>query len=303
MENTNNRQVEYWNREGATKTFTHPVNLDWLRKHLEPKARILDYGCGYGRVAALLSERGYQAIGVDAAVAMIEKVQNLYPHLSFQPITPPCVPFADGFFDAAVLFAVLTCIPNDDDQRAVIKELHRVVRPGGLLYVSDYWLQADDRNRQRYARDLEKYRTYGVFEVSKGIAVRHHSREWIEALFRRWLAEFETCVDTLAEGRSDPLSLVRAYVAAIGQTYRASNERSSVMLALLIQSENRLEQCRQWYHEQFTRMKLTSGKQQRLRLAFFAAEGVFMLRCFGFAKIGDEDWQAIFHGIESILLE
>jgi len=127
--------------------------------------------------------------------------------------------------------------------------------------------------------------------------------QMIEALFRRWLAEFETCMERFAEGRNDPRSLVQAYVAAIGQTYRAANERSSVMLALLMQSEGRLEQCRQWYQEQFDRMKLTSGKQQRLRLAFLAAEGAFMLRCFGFAEIGDKDWQTIFHNIESILLE
>lgn len=125
----------------------------------------------------------------------------------------------------------------------------------------------------------------------------------IEALFRRWLAEFETCVDVISEGRSDPPSLVRAYVAAIRQTYRADNERSSVMLAILMQSEGRLEQCRQWYHEQFTRMKLAGDKQQRLRLAFLAAEGAFMLRCFGFAKISEEHWQAIFHSIESVLLK
>lgn len=179
-------QIAYWNHEGATKTFTHPVNMDWLQEHLKPNARILDYGCGYGRVAAMLSQQGYRVIGVDSAAAMIEKARGLCPQLSFQQITPPHVPFDDSFFDAAVLFAVLTCIPADDDQRAVVNELHRVVRPGGLLYVSDYWLQADQRNCERYVRDLEKYRTYGAFEVSNGVAVRHHSREWIAELLRQW---------------------------------------------------------------------------------------------------------------------
>lgn len=72
----NEAQILYWNREGAAKTFTHPVNLDWLRKHLEPKTRILDFGCGYGRITALLSEQGYQVVGVDAAAAMIEKARH-----------------------------------------------------------------------------------------------------------------------------------------------------------------------------------------------------------------------------------
>jgi SAM-dependent methyltransferase len=182
----NEAQALYWNREGATKTFTHPVNLDWLQKHLEPKARILDYGCGYGRVTALLSEQGYQVVGVDAAAAMIEKARTLHPNLPFRQITPPVVPFPDGFFDAAALFAVLTCIPDDGDQIATINELQRVVRPGGLVYVSDYWLQRDKRNRDRYAQHERRCRTYGVFELSEGVAVRHHSREWIAELLHRW---------------------------------------------------------------------------------------------------------------------
>jgi SAM-dependent methyltransferase len=85
----------------------------------------------------MLSKQGYQVIGVDSAAAMIEKARGLCPQLCFQQIMPPSVPFNDRFFDAAVLFAVLTCIPADDDRRAVVNELHRVVRPGGLLYISD----------------------------------------------------------------------------------------------------------------------------------------------------------------------
>jgi SAM-dependent methyltransferase len=179
-------QARYWNQEGATKTFTHPVNLDWLRHRLKPGSRMLDYGCGYGRVAALLSEQGYQVAGVDASAAMVEKARGLYPWLSFQRIDPPRVPFPDDHFDAAVLFAVLTCVPEDNDQKDLIAELHRVVRPGGLLYVSDYWLQTDTRNRERYAASSGNFRTYGVFEVSSGVAVRHHSREWIGELLRSW---------------------------------------------------------------------------------------------------------------------
>ena len=48
------------------------------------------------------------------------------------------LPFADGQFDAVVLFAVLTCIADDAAQRDLIAELRRVLQPGGLLLVSDY---------------------------------------------------------------------------------------------------------------------------------------------------------------------
>jgi SAM-dependent methyltransferase len=178
--------ISYWNQQGTTKTFSHPLNMEWLGRNLKPNARILDYGCGYGRVVAMLYEEGYrEVVGVDAAGRMIEKARRLHPQLSFRQITPPSVPFPDGFFDAVVLFTVLTCIPADDDQRAVIAEVQRVTRRGGLLYISDLWLQSDERNRRRYAQ-FENRLPHGVFEVSEGVAVRHHSRHWIALLLREW---------------------------------------------------------------------------------------------------------------------
>src|SRR6185503_5142385 len=63
-----------------------------------------------------------------------------------------------------------------------IEEIDRVLRPGGLLYISDLWLQTDKRNRERYVRDQPKYGTYGVFDLPEGVTVRHHDPVWIETL-------------------------------------------------------------------------------------------------------------------------
>jgi ubiquinone/menaquinone biosynthesis C-methylase UbiE len=73
-------------------------------------------------------------------------------------------------------------VPTDDGQQAILKELHRVLRRGGLLYISDLWLQDDERNRTRYERDESKYGMYGVFDLPEGVTVRHHDPKWIETL-------------------------------------------------------------------------------------------------------------------------
>ena len=176
-------QLDYWNSAGTQKTFAHPLNLQRIREWLSHQSRILDFGCGYGRCLGELFNSGYRnLIGFDFSPAMIEAARTRFPEITFQATQPSILPLPDACVDGALLFSVLTCVPTDDGQRAVMGELHRVLRPGGLLYISDRWLQSDERNLARYARDEPKYRIYGVFDLPEGVTVRHHDPQWIETL-------------------------------------------------------------------------------------------------------------------------
>jgi SAM-dependent methyltransferase len=179
-----NSQVEYWNSTGTTKTFGHPVELAWL-DGLGHRARALDYGCGYGRLAGLLIERGFAVVeGVDVAERLIIRARAEQPAGRFAVLDdPPRLPYAEDAFDLVLLFAVLTCVPADAGQRELVAELHRVLRRGGLLYVSDLCLQSDQRNRSRYQQFAAKYGTYGVFETDDGAVCRHHTMDWLHRLF------------------------------------------------------------------------------------------------------------------------
>jgi SAM-dependent methyltransferase len=180
------QQLDYWNELGPAKTFNHPLNLERLAAYLTSHSRIVDIGCGYGRALGLLSEHGYRnLIGFDPAAAMIAAARGRYPGINFQELnTAPALPLEDDSVDAVLLFAVLTCVPTDDGQRALVHEIRRVLTPGGLLYISDLWLQTDERNQERYSRDASKYHAYGVFDLPEGVTVRHHDRLWIEELMR-----------------------------------------------------------------------------------------------------------------------
>ena len=176
-------QLKYWNTEGTQKCFQHPVNVERARQWLTSDSRILDYGCGYGRCLGELVRAGFRnLIGLDFSPAMITAARAQFPETSFEVVESSTVPLPDKCVDGALLFSVLTCVPTDDGQRALIGELRRVLRPGGLLYISDLWLQTDERNFARYARDEQKYGTYGVFDLPEGVTVRHHDSKWIETL-------------------------------------------------------------------------------------------------------------------------
>jgi SAM-dependent methyltransferase len=193
-------QVDYWNRVGPTKAFLHPVDLDRLRDLLTPTASIVDYGCGYGRVLRILSDHGYRNLaGFDPAPAMIDEARKRVPGARLGRLEPPRLPLPDLSADAVLLFAVLTCVPGDAGQRAIVGEIERVLRPDGLLYISDFLLQADQRNRARYELGAAKFGTYGVFELPEGVVVRHHAREWIQDLTKTFstVASEDLVVETM----------------------------------------------------------------------------------------------------------
>ncbi|GAA1937669.1 class I SAM-dependent methyltransferase [Kitasatospora viridis] len=181
--------LAYWDGIGATKTFTHPLAPDWLAE-LDRGARVLDYGCGYGRLMGELGSLGFTDVsGADLSPALVERGRGLLPGLRFDVLeAPPRLARPDAGLDLVLLFAVLTCVPDAGDQRAMIAELHRVLAPGGLLYVSDVLLQQDARNRTRYAAHAERSGApYGVFATGDGALVRHHEIGHLREL----LGEFE----------------------------------------------------------------------------------------------------------------
>jgi SAM-dependent methyltransferase len=184
MMNTDiDNQVDYWDGVSDEKEFTHPINIALLKKHLSTGGAILDFGCGYGRVTDELVRAGFANVtGADSSSGMIDRGRRTFPHLKLDVLPPSGIPYPDGSFDAILLVAVLTCIPTDDGQKALIASLSRLLRPQGLLYISDYLLQEDERNRQRYTAHADEFGTYGVFRLPEGAIVRHHPREWFDTL-------------------------------------------------------------------------------------------------------------------------
>jgi SAM-dependent methyltransferase len=179
---------QYWDSKAENQSFAHPLNPDWLEP-LPKTARILDYGCGYGRVVAELVAAGWpETVGLDFSPAMIDRGRREHPGLDLRCLSAPPLDEPAGSFDAVLVFAVLTAIPSDKDQDALMAELRRVLKPGGLLYVSDYPLQTDDRYLGRYAAGMARHGIYGVWDREDGGVFRHHPHERLDSL----LAGFDT---------------------------------------------------------------------------------------------------------------
>ncbi|MGE4301736.1 MAG: class I SAM-dependent methyltransferase [Victivallaceae bacterium] len=188
--------LKYWNSLPEDKEFTADFRLEAFAARVVRSAGILDVGCGYGRLLALLDGAGYTNIrGVDVSESLIRRGRALHPGLKMELQRPGELDFPDGGFDAAVLCAVLTCIPGDGDQQRLADEIFRVLRPGGVLYCNDFLLNDDERNLERYRCFEPRFGCYGVFELPGGATVRHHSEAHIRELFSGFLPDsFEQTV-------------------------------------------------------------------------------------------------------------
>ncbi|OUO94139.1 class I SAM-dependent methyltransferase [Cloacibacillus sp. An23] len=177
-------QQEYWNKAAETKQFTTPFQLEAFEKYVPRVASILDVGCGYGRTLDELYRAGWRdLIGIDFSEGMIQRGRDEYPYLDLRvKAEAERIDLPDESAGAVIVFAVLTCIRTDAEQERFIAEIRRVLRPGGILYVNDFLLNADERNAARYEKFKDKYGVYGVFELPEGAVCRHHDELWIKAL-------------------------------------------------------------------------------------------------------------------------
>jgi ubiquinone/menaquinone biosynthesis C-methylase UbiE len=92
------------------------------------RVRALDCGCGTGANLAMLRDFG-TAVGIDLTWAGLAFARERGERALAQA-TADALPFADATFDLVASFDMLQCVP-DAAERAAIREIHRVLRPGG----------------------------------------------------------------------------------------------------------------------------------------------------------------------------
>lgn len=158
--------ADTWAPVAKTIQFSLPVCIGDLARLLPTNARILDVGCGYGRIARELRNYGFtDVIGYDSSRSMIERGHREHPDLTLRLNVGTHLPEPDGAADAVVCCAVLTCIPDPMTRARMISEMERVLRPSGVAHVVEF---SESKDRRYNA---------GRFRSGLGIEMVHFTRE------------------------------------------------------------------------------------------------------------------------------
>jgi SAM-dependent methyltransferase len=136
-----------------------------LRGNIAPGMRVLDAGCGYGRNLVHLLREGCEVFALDQDADGVDHVRKLsaslqtgLPAENFQVGSIEQMPFPDDFADVVLSNSVLHFARDDRHFRAMLTELWRVVRPGGMLFC---------RLGSRIGMDFERIRG-NVFRIRDG---------------------------------------------------------------------------------------------------------------------------------------
>ena len=123
-------------------------------------ADVLDVGCGEGRFCRMLAARGARTLGIDPTKTLIEEARRRQPGGVFHEALAEALPLADASVDLVVSYVSLVDIP---DYRTAIREMARVVRPGGRVVVANltsfatattkFWARDEDGNKLHWTMD------------------------------------------------------------------------------------------------------------------------------------------------------
>lgn len=133
-----------------------------LFKYLPSEAKVLEAGCGVGHVVLAMRSKGYNCFGLDYAPEIIQVLKKEFPDIPFDQGDIRCLPYEDSSFDGYVSLGVIEHFTEGQEQ--MLREAARVVKPGGLLFVSVPALNAWRKQRCRLGL-YDKVGTEPFFEA------------------------------------------------------------------------------------------------------------------------------------------
>jgi 2-polyprenyl-3-methyl-5-hydroxy-6-metoxy-1,4-benzoquinol methylase len=164
------QHLKAWKDEYTRASWKGPYNIDAMKKYLSQGAKVLDIGCGSGKLFSPLQRAGYNVTGIDLSRMALMSIRSGGSLLQADIIN---LPFKDNTFDGAICYDVLQHLLIEERVKAV-EEIKRALMPGGLLFFEGF-----GKSDMRYGGTLVEENT---FRRDTGIIYHYFSEEELRSL-------------------------------------------------------------------------------------------------------------------------
>ena len=137
-----NPRCDIWDNMWTTRTIEQELEAcdiesppkDLFLTHLSKKDKIVEAGCGFGKWVIYLHRRGYNIVGIDNNELALSKLKEFDKTLQVELGDILSIKYPDNYFDAYISMGVIEHF--EEGPQNVLKEAYRVLKPGGLAFVS-----------------------------------------------------------------------------------------------------------------------------------------------------------------------
>jgi len=201
----------------ATRELRPAETLLLERHRRELSGRVLELGCGAGRLTGHLAEISREVHGVDLSPAMVDYCRRTYPNADFTVgDLRDLSAFASGSLEVVVAPFNVIDVLDDSERRRVLREIARVLAEPGLLIFSSHNLHYAP-SIARPTR-IEERTPRGVARSLRGLLRRVRNRRRLAPLQRRE-RDYAVLVD-----EAHDFSLLHYYIARDAQARQLAEE-------------------------------------------------------------------------------
>lgn len=114
-----------------------------LAKYSNKGDKVLDIGCGFGRLYHVLKDLQVSYVGVDQSEGQIRVANEKFPDLKFTKAEMTELPFEDNTFDIIYCIATFHHLPTKQMRQKALLEMKRVLKPHGKVIMTNWNLSSD----------------------------------------------------------------------------------------------------------------------------------------------------------------
>lgn len=116
------------------------ADLDYFKKYLKENDKILDVGCGNGRLYELFGGQDVAYLGVDNSAKLISEAQKKYPKIAnnFQAADILDLKFDSANFDKIFCIAVFHHLPSAELRLKALKNLKKILKKDGFIFLINW---------------------------------------------------------------------------------------------------------------------------------------------------------------------